>query len=117
MEIAVFLSVSVFEKYSKLERGFAADAHHFSGDGMAEFQGLGMEVETVRRLAIEGVAHDGTVHAVGVGGMHTELVGAAGLGVVVDAGSPFVGVFVLRMVLPCGVNIPLMKGGGGCFVR
>ena len=46
-----------------------------------------MEVETVRRLAIEGIAHDGTVHAIGVGGMDTELVGAAGLGVVVDEGS------------------------------
>ena len=76
-----------------------------------------MEVETVRRLAIEGVAHDGTVHAVGVGGMHTELVGTTGLGVVVDEGSFLVGVFAMRMVLPCGVNIPLMKGGGGCFVR
>ena len=87
MEIAVFLSVSAFEKYSKLERGFAADAHHFSGDGMAEFQGLGMEVETVGRLAVEWVTHDGTVHAVGMGGMDTELVGTSCFWPVGDAGS------------------------------
>ena len=41
------------------------------------------------RLTVEGIAHDGTVHAIGVGGMDTELGGAAGLGVVVDEGSPF----------------------------
>ena len=78
MEIAVFLSVSAFEKYSKLERGFAADAHHFSGDGMAEFQGLGMEVETVGRLAVERIADDGGVQPFRVGGMYTELVSASG---------------------------------------
>ena len=63
------------------------DFQDFPMDRMAELQVFGMEVETVRRLAIEGIAHDGTVHAIGVGGMDTELVGAAGLGVVVDAGS------------------------------
>lgn len=69
------------------------DFHYFSMGWMTELQVFGMEVETVRRLAIEGIAHDGTVHAIGVGGMDTELVGAAGLGVVVDEGS-FFGCFV-----------------------
>ena len=53
-----------------------------------------MEAKAVGRLSVEGIAYDGAAQAVGVGGVHTELVGAAGLGEVVDAGSPFVGVFV-----------------------
>jgi hypothetical protein len=76
-------------------------------DRMTELQVFGMEVETVRRLAIEGIAHDGTVHAIGVGGMDTELVGAAGLGVVVDEGSSF--------IRGRQTVIPLVKGVGGCF--
>ena len=54
---------------------------------VAELQIFGMEIEAVRRLTVEGIAHNGAVHAVGVGGMDTELVGAAGFGVVVDEGS------------------------------
>ena len=70
-----------------LKRGVGLYLHHFSADGMAELEGFGMEVEAVRWLSVEGIAYDGAAQAVGVGGVHTELVGAAGLGVVVEAGS------------------------------
>ena len=46
-----------------------------------------MEVESIGELAVEGVAYDGAVHSFRVGGMYSELVGAAGFGVVGDAGS------------------------------
>ena len=103
--------------------------YYLSTYRMAELQVFGMEVEAVGRLTVERIAHNGAVHTVGVGRMNTELVGAAGFGVVVDEGSSFVGAFALRMVWPCGVNIPLapfirgrqtviplVKGVGGCFV-
>lgn len=54
---------------------------------MPELQSFCMEVEAVGWLAVEGVAYDGRVHAVGMGGMDTELVRAACLGIVGDAGS------------------------------
>ena len=76
-------------------------------NGVAELQVFGMEVEAVSRLTVERIAYDGAVHAVGVGGMNTELVGAAGFGVVVDEGVLFVGVIAMRLVLPFGWNIPL----------
>ena len=60
---------------------------------MSKLQIFGMEAKAVGRLSVEGIAYDGAAQAVGVGGVHTELVGAAGLGVVVDAGS-FIGCFV-----------------------
>ena len=72
-----------------LKWGGSLYPHHFSTHGMSEFQCFGMEAKALVRLTVEGIAHDGTVHAIGVGGMDTELVGAAGLGVVVDEGSPF----------------------------
>lgn len=45
-----------------------------------------MEIKTVCCLSVEGIAYDGAVHAVGMGGMDTQLVGAACFGVVGDAG-------------------------------
>ncbi len=46
---------------------------------------FGMEVETVRGSAVEVVALDGAAECFGMGGMHAELVGAAGLWVELDA--------------------------------
>ena len=64
--------------------------YYLSTYRMAELQVFGMEVEAVGRLTVERIAHNGAVHAVGVGGMDTELVGAAGFGVVVDESAPFI---------------------------
>lgn len=58
----------------------------FATYGMLELQPFGMEIEAVGRLAVERIAYDGAVQSVRVGGMHTELVGAAGLGVKSEAG-------------------------------
>ena len=59
-------------------------------NGVTELQVFGMEVKSVGRLTVERIAHNGAVHAVGVGGMDTELVGATGFGVVGDEGAPFI---------------------------
>ena len=56
-------------------------------NGVPEFQPFSMEVQTVGRLAIKGIAYDGAVHTVGMSGMDAQLVGAACFGVVGDAGS------------------------------
>ena len=53
---------------------------------MTELQCLGVKVEAVGGTAIERVAYDGAVQAVRMGGVDTELVGAACLGVEGDAG-------------------------------
>ena len=76
-----------------LEHSFTMHSYYFTIRGMPEFQIFRMEAEAFGWLSVEGIAHDGTVHSVGVGGVHTELVGASGLGVVGDAGS-FFGCFV-----------------------
>ena len=60
--------------------------HALVGDGVTELQHLGMEVQAVGRLAVQAVALDGAVHAVGVGGVYAQLVGAACFGVIGDAG-------------------------------
>ena len=70
-----------------LERSFFRYFHPLSGDGMHELQGFGMEIEAVGRLSVKGIAHDGAVHSVRMGGVDTELVGAAGLGIVGNAGA------------------------------
>lgn len=49
---------------------------------MPELQAFGMEVHAVGRLSVEGIAQDGAVHAVRMGGVHTELVGTATLWIV-----------------------------------
>ena len=54
---------------------------------MAELQPFGMEVKAVGGLSVEGVAYNGAVQAFGVGGMYSELVGTAGLGIEGNAGS------------------------------
>lgn len=54
---------------------------------MAEFQLFGMEIKAVCALAVEGVAQNGAIHAVGVGGMYAELVGATRLWPICDAGA------------------------------
>ena len=44
---------------------------------MPKFQPFRMQIEPFGRLSVEGIAHDGAVQAIGVGGMDAELVGAA----------------------------------------
>ena len=73
-------------KRSSSKRSLFCYVHTLVGDGMAELQAFGMEVQTVGCLSVKGIAHDGAVHAVGVCGMDAELVGAACFGVVGDAG-------------------------------
>ena len=46
-----------------------------------------MEVHTVGGLSVEGIAQDRAVHAVRMGGVDTELVGTAALGLVGHAGT------------------------------
>ena len=58
---------------------------------MTEFQTFGMEVHTVGGLSVKGVAQDGAVHAVRMGGVDAELMGTAALGIVGHAGA---GVFL-----------------------
>ena len=48
---------------------------------MRQPQLFGMQVETVGLLAIELVAQDGTAETVGVGTVHTQLVGATRVGI------------------------------------
>lgn len=59
--------------------------HPLAGDRMTELQCLGVKVEAVGGTAIERIAHDGAVQAVGMGSVDTELVGTACLGVEGDA--------------------------------
>ena len=47
---------------------------------MIESDALGMEVETVGGRTVKGVALDGSVESIGMSTMHTQLVGATGLG-------------------------------------
>lgn len=61
-----------------LEWGRTFDAQHFSGDGVTEFDALGMEEKPSIGCAIEPVSQDGSVEAVGVGCMYAQLVGAPG---------------------------------------
>ena len=44
-----------------------------------------MEVETVGGRTVKGVALDGSVESIGMSTMHTQLVGASGLGLQDDA--------------------------------
>lgn len=46
-----------------------------------------MQIEPFGRLSVEGIAHDGAVQAIGMGGMDTELVGAPRLGPEGDTGT------------------------------
>ena len=54
---------------------------------MPKLQPFRMQIEPFGRLSVEGIAHDGAVQAIGVGGMDTELVGAARLGPEGDTGT------------------------------
>ena len=54
---------------------------------MPELQAFGMEVHAVGGLSVEGIAQDGAVHAVRMGGVDAELVGTAALGIVGHAGT------------------------------
>ena len=51
-----------------------------AGEGVGEGELLGVEVETVGRETVEGVAKDGTAETLRVGTMQTKLVGAARVG-------------------------------------
>ena len=69
---------------------------------MLELQTFSMQIQTVRRLSVEGVSADGAVHAIRMGGVYTELVGATGLWIVGYTGSVclYVGVTeILRFAL------------------
>ena len=55
--------------------------------GMTELQAFGMEIHAVGGLSVEGIAQDGAVHAVRMGGVDAELVGTAALGIVGHAGT------------------------------
>ena len=54
---------------------------------MTELQTFGMEVHTVGGLSVEGIAQDGAVHAVRMGGVDAELVGTTTFGIVGHAGT------------------------------
>lgn len=83
--------------------------HTLVCNGVPEFQPFSMEVQTVGRLAIKGIAYDRAVHTVGMSGMDAQLVGAACFGVVGDAGSYF--------FFPFGWNIPLAPFVRGILSR
>ena len=70
-----------------LEWGFLLEFHVLSGLWMTELQTFGMEVHAVGSLSVEWVTQDGAIHAVRMGGVDTELVGTATLGVVGHAGA------------------------------
>jgi hypothetical protein len=53
-----------------------------------EGDGLSLEIETVSLRAIEFIALDGTAEAVGMGAVHAELVGTAGMGPEGEEGEP-----------------------------
>ena len=67
---------------SELEGSGTSKGERLARDGMTEGKGLGMEAEPLEGMAaaIEGVADDGTPEAVAVGTVHSQLVGAAGMG-------------------------------------
>ena len=52
---------------------------------MIKSDAFGMEVETVGGRTVKGVALDRAVESVGMSTMHTQLVGASGLGLQDDA--------------------------------
>ena len=54
---------------------------------MTELQAFGMEVHAVGGLSVKGVAQNGAVHAVRMGGVDAKLVGTAGLGIIGHAGA------------------------------
>lgn len=85
----IFLELQKKSRIYLLKIRFATDFHHFTACRMAECQLFGMEVKTIGRLSVEGVAGNGTVHAIGMGGVDAQLVGATGFGPVGDAGFRF----------------------------
>ena len=64
----------MFERTGELE------VHPLARDGMFEGDGLCLEIQAVGLLAVELVAEDGTAETVGVGAMHAQLMGSAGMG-------------------------------------
>ena len=58
------------------ERSGLLETHALGGDGMGEFEQLGMQVEAVGGTAVKLVAKDGAAEAVGVGTVHAQLVSA-----------------------------------------
>ena len=59
------------------ERGGCVEGERLARQGVAERQVLGMQVQAVGLLAVEGVAEDGAVEALAVGTVHAQLVGAS----------------------------------------
>ena len=51
-----------------------------TGDGVGEPQLFGMQVETVGGLTVELVAKDGAAETILVSAVHTQLMGATGMG-------------------------------------
>ena len=73
-----------------------------TGNGVPELQPFGMEVEAFGGLSVEGVSYDGAVQAFAVGGVYTELVGTAGLGIEGHAGSI---VFCIDYFIACNCRL------------
>ena len=57
--------------------GFIREGEHFACLGVAEGYFGGMQIKSVGRFAIEGIAKDGEAKPIGMGTMNAQLVGAA----------------------------------------
>ena len=56
--------------------GLVLEVEPLAGEGMAEGEAFGVEIEAVGTRSVEDVALDGTSETVGMGAMDAELVGA-----------------------------------------
>ena len=72
---------------------------------MIKSDAFGMEVETVGGRTVKGVALDRAVESVGMSTMHTQLVGASGLGLQDDALAVGSGVVRDGRFAMCVVNL------------
>ena len=77
------------------------------GCRMDEFQAFGVEVEPCSGFAIEGIAEDGRVQSLGMGGVHAELVRPSRLGIESDAGDARSRVVVGQYFVARGGGLPV----------
>jgi hypothetical protein len=68
------------KKEEKSEIGSLFEFHYVTRQRMGERKIFGMEVKTVGMETVEVIAHNGHSQTVLVGTVHTQLVGAAGMG-------------------------------------
>lgn len=61
-----------------LKRAWRSERKALPCDGVIEREALGMEVESVGRVSVEGVAFYRASQPFAMGAMHTQLVGATG---------------------------------------